>query len=206
MCGVVGKFDRAEPACHAEARTWMPTASEAIQARGADHQGVRGMIDPAVHRNAKRRAAAPQTARHAVLYDRLQRSAPTAYPSRRSTRSSRSSRVTAIPLAPGRRSSGLVNPARKNRHGREPETTPGRRMCRRPSLRVLAVGVDHCGESFALVVDSVGDVLMLDRGTQIEIPPHPRAMKREPEDLRPSIGSTISSFPVLRPRLGPDLR
>ena len=36
----------------------------------------------------------------------------------------------------------------------------------------LAVGVDYRGESFALVVDEVGDVLMLDRATQIEIPPH----------------------------------
>ena len=36
----------------------------------------------------------------------------------------------------------------------------------------LAVGVEHRGESFAIVVDDVGDVLMLDRGTQIEIPPH----------------------------------
>lgn len=36
----------------------------------------------------------------------------------------------------------------------------------------LAVGIDHRGESFALVVDEVGDVLTLDRGTRIEIPPH----------------------------------
>jgi purine-binding chemotaxis protein CheW len=36
----------------------------------------------------------------------------------------------------------------------------------------LAVGVEHGGESFALVVDEVGDVLTLDRGSQIEIPPH----------------------------------
>ena len=36
----------------------------------------------------------------------------------------------------------------------------------------LAVGVEHRGESFALVVDEVGDVLTLDRGTQIEVPPH----------------------------------
>lgn len=36
----------------------------------------------------------------------------------------------------------------------------------------LAVGLDHRGESFALVVDEVGDVLTLDRGTEIEVPPH----------------------------------
>ena len=36
----------------------------------------------------------------------------------------------------------------------------------------LAVGVEHRGESFALVVDEVGDVMMLDRGSRIEIPPH----------------------------------
>ena len=41
-----------------------------------------------------------------------------------------------------------------------------------PEPSNLAVGVDHRGESFALVVDEVGDVMTLDRGSQIEIPPH----------------------------------
>ncbi len=36
----------------------------------------------------------------------------------------------------------------------------------------LAVGLDFRGESFALVVDEVGDVIALDRDTLIENPPH----------------------------------
>ena len=36
----------------------------------------------------------------------------------------------------------------------------------------LAVGIEHRGESFALIVDEVGDVIMLDHGTEIDIPPH----------------------------------
>ena len=36
----------------------------------------------------------------------------------------------------------------------------------------IAVGIDFRNESFALVVDEVGDVLTLDRGTAIETPPH----------------------------------
>ena len=41
-----------------------------------------------------------------------------------------------------------------------------------PETSVLAVGIEHRGENFALIVDEVGDVIMLDGGTQIEIPPH----------------------------------
>jgi purine-binding chemotaxis protein CheW len=37
---------------------------------------------------------------------------------------------------------------------------------------ILAIGMEHRGESFALVVDEVGDVIMLEPGTQIPIPPH----------------------------------
>ena len=37
---------------------------------------------------------------------------------------------------------------------------------------VLAVGIEHRGENFALIVDEVGDVIMLDGGTRIETPPH----------------------------------
>ena len=36
----------------------------------------------------------------------------------------------------------------------------------------LAVGLDYRGESFALVVDEVGDVISLDAGSQIDNPPH----------------------------------
>ena len=37
---------------------------------------------------------------------------------------------------------------------------------------VLAVGIEHRGENFALIVDEVGDVITLDGGTRIDIPPH----------------------------------
>ncbi len=40
-----------------------------------------------------------------------------------------------------------------------------------PETSILAVGVEHRGESFALVVDEVGDVIALDGGTQIDLPP-----------------------------------
>ncbi len=36
----------------------------------------------------------------------------------------------------------------------------------------LAIGIEHKNESFALIVDAVGDVLLLDAGMQIPIPPH----------------------------------
>ncbi len=36
----------------------------------------------------------------------------------------------------------------------------------------LAIGMEHRGESFALVVDEVGDVIMLDPSTRIATPPH----------------------------------
>ena len=36
----------------------------------------------------------------------------------------------------------------------------------------LAVGIDHRAESFALVVDEVGDVITLEAATRIPLPPH----------------------------------
>ena len=36
----------------------------------------------------------------------------------------------------------------------------------------LAVGIDHRSESFALIVDEVGDVITLDASTRIPLPPH----------------------------------
>jgi purine-binding chemotaxis protein CheW len=36
----------------------------------------------------------------------------------------------------------------------------------------LAIGIEHKGENFALVVDEVGDVLSLAQSMQIPIPPH----------------------------------
>ena len=41
-----------------------------------------------------------------------------------------------------------------------------------PELSNLAIGLEYRGESFALVVDEVGDVLTLDQATRIDIPPH----------------------------------
>ncbi len=43
----------------------------------------------------------------------------------------------------------------------------------------LAIGIEHKGEYFCLVVDSVGEVLSLDEGKRIPIPPH-----FDPERLR----------------------
>jgi len=78
--------------------------------------------------------------------------------------------VTPVPLAPYQ-ILGLVN-----LRGKIVTAISLRRRLRAdPDARepsALAVGVDHRGESFALVVDQVGDVMMLDRGSQIEIPPH----------------------------------
>lgn len=41
-----------------------------------------------------------------------------------------------------------------------------------PERSTLAIGMEHRGESFALVVDEVGDVIMLDPGTKIPTPSH----------------------------------
>ena len=41
-----------------------------------------------------------------------------------------------------------------------------------PEISNLAIGMEHRGEAFALVVDEVGDVIMLDPGTKIPTPPH----------------------------------
>ena len=78
--------------------------------------------------------------------------------------------VTPVPLAPNE-VLGLVNLRGKiatavslrRRLGADPLA---------PEHSNLAIGLDHRGESFALVVDEVGDVLTLDHGTEIEIPPH----------------------------------
>lgn len=78
--------------------------------------------------------------------------------------------VTSVPLAPYE-ILGLVN-----LRGKIVTAVSLRRRLRAdptaPEPSKLAVGVEHRGESFALVVDGVGDVLMLDRGTRIDIPPH----------------------------------
>lgn len=78
--------------------------------------------------------------------------------------------VTPVPLAP-REVLGLVNLRGKivtavclRQRLRAGPRTHG--------LQTLAVGIEHRGESFALVVDEVGDVLTLDPDSEIEVPPH----------------------------------
>ncbi len=77
--------------------------------------------------------------------------------------------VTPVPLSPSA-IMGLVNLRGKI------VTTVSLRRRLRPSATEersrLAVGLDHRGESFALVVDEVGDVISLENGTRIDIPPH----------------------------------
>jgi purine-binding chemotaxis protein CheW len=78
--------------------------------------------------------------------------------------------VTPVPLAPDH-VLGLVNLRGKiataislrRRLGTDPIAT---------ERSNLAVGLEHRGESFALVVDDVGDVLTLDKTTEIDVPPH----------------------------------
>jgi purine-binding chemotaxis protein CheW len=36
----------------------------------------------------------------------------------------------------------------------------------------LAIGIEHKGENFALLVDEVGDVLSLDSSMKVQVPPH----------------------------------
>ena len=77
--------------------------------------------------------------------------------------------VTPVPLAP-LAILGLVNLRGKI----VTAVSLRRRLMNDPALSEtssLAVGVEHRGESFALVVDEVGDVIMLDGGTQIDFPP-----------------------------------
>ena len=77
--------------------------------------------------------------------------------------------VTPVPLAP-REVLGLVN-----LRGKIVTAVSLRRRVKGRDLREpsnLAVGLDFRGESFALVVDEVGDVIALDGDTQIDNPPH----------------------------------
>ena len=78
--------------------------------------------------------------------------------------------VTPVPLAP-REVLGLVNLRGKivtavslRRRLRDEDAPAGATR--------IAVGIDYRTESFALVVDEVGDVLTLDKSTAIETPPH----------------------------------
>ncbi len=77
--------------------------------------------------------------------------------------------VTPVPLAPPE-VLGLVN-----LRGKIVTAVSLRRRllgCTVVETSNLAVGLDFRGESFALVVDEVGDVISLDRQSQIENPPH----------------------------------
>lgn len=78
--------------------------------------------------------------------------------------------VTPVPLGP-REILGLVNLRGKivtavslRRRLQMPESVSGK-----PGL---AIGIEHRGESFALVVDEVGDVIVLDPEKRIPMPPH----------------------------------
>ncbi|NJM35202.1 MAG: chemotaxis protein CheW [Rhodomicrobium sp.] len=78
--------------------------------------------------------------------------------------------VTSVPLSPGD-ITGLVNLRGKIVTA----------VCLRRRLRMtagnsfqnaLAIGIEHRGENFALIVDEVGDVLSLGKSSEIPIPSH----------------------------------
>lgn len=79
--------------------------------------------------------------------------------------------VTPVPLGP-REILGLVNlrgkivvavSLRRRLRIREEES---------PCKGLLAIGIEHRGEQFALIVDEIGDVIVLDPKSRIPLPPH----------------------------------
>jgi purine-binding chemotaxis protein CheW len=78
--------------------------------------------------------------------------------------------VTAVPLGP-REILGLVN-----LRGKIVTAVSLRRRLSMPDRDseggILAIGIEHRGEDFALVVDEVGDVIDLDADTLVALPPH----------------------------------
>lgn len=78
--------------------------------------------------------------------------------------------VTPIPLGPSD-IAGLVN-----LRGKIVTAVSLRRRLKMPtdgaSQSPLAIGIEHKGENFALIVDEVGDVLALDATMKIPVPPH----------------------------------
>lgn len=78
--------------------------------------------------------------------------------------------VTPVPLGP-REVLGLVN-----LRGKIVTAVSLRRRLQMPeadsSKPRLAIGIEHRGENFALVVDEVGDVIVLDPEKRISMPPH----------------------------------
>jgi purine-binding chemotaxis protein CheW len=78
--------------------------------------------------------------------------------------------VTPVPLGP-REVLGLVN-----LRGKIVTAVSLRKRLQMPDAPAkksrLAIGIEHRGENFALVVDEVGDVIVLDAEKRISIPPH----------------------------------
>lgn len=78
--------------------------------------------------------------------------------------------ITEIPLGP-RDVAGLVN-----LRGRIVTAVSLRRRLKMPDEttleNALAIGIEHRGETFALIVDRLGDVLRLDDSMKIPTPPH----------------------------------
>ncbi len=77
--------------------------------------------------------------------------------------------VTPIPLGPAD-IVGLVN-----LRGKIVTAVSLRRRLRLPQDDVqnsLAIGIEHKGENFALIVDEVGDVMTLDSSMRVQIPAH----------------------------------
>jgi len=78
--------------------------------------------------------------------------------------------VTPVPLGP-REVAGLVN-----LRGKIVTAVSLRRRLRMPDIAEMksrpAIGMECCGENFALIVDEVGDVISLDPKAQIRLPPH----------------------------------
>ena len=77
--------------------------------------------------------------------------------------------VTPVPLA-APEILGLVNLRGKIVTAVSLRRRLGGSNCKEPSI--LAIGLEYRNESFALVVDEVGDVLTLDNAARIEMPPH----------------------------------
>jgi purine-binding chemotaxis protein CheW len=82
----------------------------------------------------------------------------------------RISEVTPVPLGPDE-ILGLVN-----LRGKIVTAVSLRRRLRMKEVAspkgLLAIGIEHRNESFALVVDEVGDVIVLDPNSRIPLPPH----------------------------------
>ncbi len=78
--------------------------------------------------------------------------------------------VTPVPLGP-KEIVGLVN-----LRGKIVTAVSLRRRLQMPDApqakSTLAIGMEHRGENFALVVDAVGDVIFINPQTQIPLPPH----------------------------------